>query len=85
MEKAEYTFTLNNKVMECCTKKNNLLVIYLAALAKGQLAYDADFPKNGVLELIKYITNKDMGVKKTKPIKALILDHESNNLSGYYD
>lgn len=85
MEKTEYTFMLNEKMMECCTKKNNLLGIYLAALAKGQLAYESDFAKNGVLEFVKYVTNEVMRVKKIKSIKTLIADKEADNLSEYYD
>jgi len=82
MEKTEYSFTLNEQMINCC-KKDDLFGIYLAALAKGQLSFESDFSLNAVKLFIAYVSNPKMEIKQTGAIKKLLKAKNDGNLSIY--
>jgi len=82
MEKTEHTFILSQAMLKCC-KKDDMLGVYLAALAKGKLGYNEKHEVNAVKEFIKYVNNPNMGIKKTGAIKKLIKANDSGDLSYY--
>lgn len=82
MEKTEHTFILSQAMLKC-SKKDDLLGVYLAALAKGKLGYNEKHEVNAVKEFIKYVNNPNMGIKKTGAIKKLFKANDSGDLSYY--
>lgn len=85
MEKtADYTFTLNNKILNLCKDDNlSLFNIYLACLTKGAIEDKKPNTVTAVKLFTAYLKKPENKVKQTMKIKKLIRDVEAGRLQNY--
>lgn len=84
MEKTEYTFSLNEKIMKVFKKDNTLLFgVYTAALSKAAITEKEKFEKTGLGLFVDYVKDPENEVAPTKEIKQLIADWDKGTIEGY--
>jgi hypothetical protein len=80
----EYTFTLNNRIIELCKNDNILLFnVYITCLAKAAIETNKDFVPQALKLFAKYLEMPDNKVKHTGKIKKLIADIKANKFEKY--
>jgi hypothetical protein len=84
MEKADYTFSLNDK-MTALFKDENLFLFgtYMACLSKAAIELKKDFDTEAVKLLVEYINNPANKVKQTSKIKQLVKDYNDKKIEKY--
>ena len=81
----DYTFHLNDKMMDICKEDNNLLLfgVYTTCLAKSSVQFKKSFDKEAIKIFVTYISNPDNKVEQTAKIKKLIADAKANRIEAY--
>lgn len=85
MEKTpDYTFSLNNKIIELCKDDNLLLFnVYVSCLAKGAIEEKKANSIKAVKLFAAYVKNAENKVRQTSKIKKLIREVEDGQLEKY--
>lgn len=84
MEKAEYTFSLNDKMTDLFKDDNIFLFgTYMACLSKAAIQLKKNFDTEAIKLLVEYINNPANKVKQTSKIKQLVKDYNDKKLDKY--
>jgi hypothetical protein len=81
----DYTFSLNEKMMELCKEDDNILLfgVYTTCLAKAALKVKKEFNAEAIKLFANYIKNPENKVTQTSKVKKLIEDFNSNKIDKY--
>jgi len=81
----DFTFSINNKMLELCEKKSNTLLfsVYLACLSKEAVKLRTNFVPAAIKLFVDYVKDTNNGVKQTSKIKKLIEDYKNNKIDQY--